>query len=133
MIPSHRAIESSLMGVPARNSVEPKVKPLLMRRTLGAQQGLEQSQNKLDRIVRVAHCGPMGSKRLDSLADFVRHKYRLRVECLPCRRVVFLEPLTLLSKFQARGWSYMLGSVERHLVCAECGGKSLRIGPAFGD
>ena len=75
----------------------------------------------------------VGSKRLDSIAAYHRHHYRLRVDCLRCRRVAILEPLALLQTCRARGWIYQLGEVERRLVCAECGSKEVRLGPAFGD
>ena len=75
----------------------------------------------------------MGSKRLDTLSDFVRHKYRLRADCLHCKRTVVLEPLELIGQCQARGWSYGLRAVEQRLVCSECGSKRVQLGPAFGD
>ena len=75
----------------------------------------------------------MGSKRLDSLADYNRHRYRLRVVCVRCRRVSILDPLPLLQRCQARGWSYQMPAVAKRLVCAECGGREVRLGPAFGD
>jgi ribosomal protein S27AE len=75
----------------------------------------------------------MGSKPLDSLGDFMRHHYRLRADCLRCKRVAILEPLELLQTCQKRGWSYALAQVEPRLVCSECGAKRVRLGPAFGD
>jgi hypothetical protein len=75
----------------------------------------------------------MGSKRLDTLSEFVRHKYRLRAECLRCKRAVVLDPVELIQQCQAKGWSYVLQSLEPRLVCSECGGKRVRLGPAFGD
>jgi hypothetical protein len=75
----------------------------------------------------------MGSKRLNSLGDFVRHLYRLRADCTACKRVAILEPLELLQRCQKRGWSYAVGQIERRLVCSECGSKRVRLGPAFGD
>jgi len=75
----------------------------------------------------------MSSKRLETIADFVRHRYRLRVDCLACGRVVVLEPLPILELCQARGWPYRLAVLEPRLVCAECGSRRVRCGPAFGD
>jgi hypothetical protein len=75
----------------------------------------------------------MGSKRLASLADFLRHHYRLRADCPKCKRVAILEPLELLKTCKARRWSYAIGQIERRLVCLECGSKRVRLGPPFGD
>lgn len=75
----------------------------------------------------------MGSKRLDSLADFVRHNYRLRADCIDCRRVAILEPLELIQRCQAKKWSYGLRQIEARMVCAECGSRRVRLGPVFGD
>ena len=75
----------------------------------------------------------MGSKRLDSLSDFTRHRYRLRADCLRCKRVTILDPLVLIQRCQSKGWSYQIGSVADRMVCAECGSRNVRLGPAFGD
>ena len=74
----------------------------------------------------------MGSKRLDSLADYHRHGLRLRVDCLACKRVAILDPLPLLERCKARGWRYSIDQVTARLVCAECGSKRVRCGSAFG-
>src|SRR5688572_8030838 len=74
----------------------------------------------------------MSSKRLDSIADYHRHHYRLQVDCRACGRVVILEPLELLERCREKGWSYQLEAVQARLVCAECGLRDVRCGPAFG-
>ena len=75
----------------------------------------------------------MGSKRLDSLGDFHRQGYRLRVDCLSCNRVAILAPLPLLQRCHAEGASHQLGAVKRRLRCSSCGGRKVRLGPAFGN
>lgn len=75
----------------------------------------------------------MSSKRLDSLGDYLRHRYRLRIECRGCNRVVIAEPLTLLDLCRKRGWSHQIGQVEPKLRCGDCGSKEVRLGPAFGN
>jgi hypothetical protein len=75
----------------------------------------------------------MSSKRLDSLSDYSRAHYRLRADCLKCKRVAVLDPLALITRCQAKGWSYQIGAVAARLVCAECGSREVRLGPAFGD
>lgn len=74
----------------------------------------------------------MSSKRLDSAADYLRHGYRLRIDCLGCKRVVIMEPLPLLEICRARSWPYQIGAIERRLRCSVCGGRTVRLGPAFG-
>ena len=75
----------------------------------------------------------MGSKRLETIDDFHRHGYRIRAECERCRRLVILEPLPILTRCFVTGWSRQLAAVESRMVCAECGSKRARLGPAFGD
>ena len=75
----------------------------------------------------------MGSKRLDSLGDYLRHRYRLRIECRGCNRVVIEEPLSLLDLCRKRGWGHQLPEVERRLRCSQCGSRDVRLGPAFGS
>ena len=93
----------------------------------------ERKKNALTDSERLAQASPMSSKRLDSLADFSRHRYRLRADCLKCKRVAIMDPLDLLQRCQAKGWSYQLEAVRRRMTCAECGSREVRLGPAFGD
>jgi len=74
----------------------------------------------------------MSSKRLNTLADFARHKYKLRIEC-ECGRVVIADPHRMIAACQARGVSHSLESVTARLRCAKCGKKPCRVGPGFGD
>ena len=75
----------------------------------------------------------MGSKRLDSLGDYMRHRYRLRVDCLGCKKVAILQPITLLETCRQRGWGHQMGEVEQRLRCGSCGSRKVRVGPAFGE
>jgi hypothetical protein len=75
----------------------------------------------------------VGSKHLDSLSDYSYHHYRLRADCLRCKRVSVLDPLPLIQRCQAKGWSYQIGAVAARLVCAECGSREVRWGQAFGE
>lgn len=75
----------------------------------------------------------MSSKRLDSLGNYLRHGYRLRVDCLGCRKVAILQPLVLLETCRKRGWGHQLHEVERRLKCGSCGSRNVRVGPAFGS
>lgn len=73
----------------------------------------------------------MSSKRLDTLADFSRHKYLLRIEC-QCGRVVLSDPHKVIAACQARGISYRLNDVAERLRCEKCGCRPWRIGPGLG-
>lgn len=74
----------------------------------------------------------MGSKRLESLGDYARHHYKLRVDC-QCGRVVMLDPHTLLAQIMERGWkTYSLEGLVMRLRCQRCGSRPNRIGPGLG-
>lgn len=75
----------------------------------------------------------MSSKRLDSIADFHRQGYLLRVDCRQCGRVAVLDPLALLERCRAKGWSYQLAVIEGRFRCGKCGARRARLGPAFRD
>ena len=74
----------------------------------------------------------MSSKRLDSIADYSRHGYALRVDCRRCRRVAVLDPLQIVLQCQQRGWSKQMAALEGRLRCSRCGSRDTRLGPAFG-
>lgn len=74
----------------------------------------------------------MSSKRLDTIADYTRHGYMLRVDCLKCRRVALLNPLKLTLLCQKRGWSKQVAAVEKRMRCSQCGNRVVRLGPTFG-
>jgi hypothetical protein len=74
----------------------------------------------------------MSSKRLDTLADFTRYKYLLRIEC-ECGRVVVADPYKIMAACQARRISYRLEEVRTRLRCERCGRKPWRVGPGLGS
>jgi len=49
----------------------------------------------------------MSSKRLNSLSDYARHGYKLRLDC-ECGRVVLLDPRQLLQACYERRLSHHL-------------------------
>jgi hypothetical protein len=75
--------------------------------------------------------GRMSSKRLDTLSDFARHKYLLRIEC-ECGRVVLADPHKIIRACQAKGINYRLDAVAGRLRCERCGRKPWRVGPGLG-
>lgn len=74
----------------------------------------------------------MSSKRLNTLSDFARHGYLLRIEC-ECGRVVLADPHKIIVACQARGINYRLEAVAARLRCERCGRKPWRVGPGLGD
>lgn len=75
----------------------------------------------------------MSSKRLDSLSDYARHGYKLRLDC-DCGRVVLIDPHALLGVVLERGWTgYSLEGLAMRLKCRRCGKRPNQIGPAVGD
>lgn len=73
----------------------------------------------------------VGSKRLDSIDDYHRHGFRVQVECKQCCRLVILAPLPILMRCVEKRWSRRLEAVAKRMVCAECGSRRVRLGPAF--
>jgi hypothetical protein len=71
----------------------------------------------------------MSSKRLDSISDYHRHGFDLRVVCLACGRVIVLGSLELSERLHRKGTSRDMSSLERRLRCAECGGGQVKCGP----
>ena len=70
----------------------------------------------------------MSSKRLDTISDYARHGYMLRVECRSCQRVAIIHPMEIALLCQRRNWSRQIAVVERRLRCSKCGGRDVRAG-----
>ncbi len=80
---------------------------------------------------RFRSSGQVSSKRLETLADFARHKYLLRIEC-ECGRVKLADPHKMIAACQARRISYRLDAVAARLRCENCGQRPWRVGPGLG-
>jgi hypothetical protein len=74
----------------------------------------------------------MSSKRLDTISDYARHGYSLRVDCRDCGRVGMLDARQITNQCIARGWNRDISQVERRLRCSQCGSRNVVCGPAFG-
>jgi hypothetical protein len=85
----------------------------------------------LSRIAADDHAGVMSSKRLDSISDYRRHGYALRIDCLGCGHMAKIDPNVIVKLCMAHGWSKQLAYVERRLRCTKCGKRDVRCGPAF--
>jgi len=73
----------------------------------------------------------MSSKRLDTLADLVRHGLNAQVECLGCHRVVIVPATKLRDRCFAKSIPMKLETVARHLRCS-CGHRGTKL-DATGD
>jgi hypothetical protein len=73
----------------------------------------------------------MNSKRPDTISDYTRHGYTLRVDCRACKRLAIIDPLKITLLCQRRNWSKQIGAVERRLRCSSCGSRDVRMGPGF--
>nr|WP_166177002.1 hypothetical protein [Altererythrobacter segetis] len=71
----------------------------------------------------------MSRKHLDSIADFRRYGFRLRVEC-QCGRVRVIEPGDLMVALGRRkNSSRQMALLIPRLRCFECGGRAKYWGP----
>jgi ribosomal protein S27E len=71
----------------------------------------------------------MGSKRLDSISDYSRHGFNLRVVCQGCGHAAVVDSLALsLARSKARK-SRDIGAIERDLRCRVCGSRRVKCGP----
>lgn len=70
----------------------------------------------------------MGSKRLDSIADYARHGLRLRVECR-CGRVVLIDTSKLTLECHRRGSSKAVVQLVGRLRCGDCCERPKHWGP----
>lgn len=73
----------------------------------------------------------MGSKRLETMADYARHKYLLRIDC-DCGRAVLVDPHKIILACQQRRISYRMDAVAARLRCEKCGRRPRRVGPGLG-
>jgi len=75
----------------------------------------------------------MSSRRLDSIADYSRHGYALRIDCLKRGRVAVLNPLEITMTCQERGWSKQMSALDGRLRCSRCGSRTTSLGQRFAE
>lgn len=68
----------------------------------------------------------MGMKRIDTVADLVRHGLNAQIECLRCRRVVLVPASKLRDQCFAKSIPMKLDMVAQHLRCS-CGHRGAKI------
>lgn len=71
----------------------------------------------------------MSSKRLDSISDYPRHGYDLRVTCRACGRVGVIDALALTMRLSKSNKSKWMPYVESRPKCSDCGLRDLKCGP----
>lgn len=69
----------------------------------------------------------MGRFKLETLSDFSRHGYEVRIVCLECRHSSDRNPIILQQQVHQRGLSQRIDRLERALKCTRCGKKRTRI------
>lgn len=71
----------------------------------------------------------MGSKRLDTISDYARHGFDLRVACRACKRVTVIDALALSGECSRASQSRKMPVIQRRLKCQGCGGRDVTCGP----
>jgi hypothetical protein len=65
--------------------------------------------------------------KLDSVNDFARKGYNLRITCQGCGHVVDASATTMMQDLIRRRCSRSIYVLERRLKCGECGARKARI------
>ncbi|AKM09894.1 hypothetical protein [Croceicoccus naphthovorans] len=71
----------------------------------------------------------MGRISLDSISDFARRGYDVKVTCMACRNVTVWNALQLMLELHKRRRSLQVDAAERSMVCRNCGAKDAAIMP----
>jgi hypothetical protein len=72
----------------------------------------------------------MGSRRLDRLADLVRHDMRLHAQCRRCDNDSVIDAAKLMRWFLCHNWPDVLDAVPRRLRCSQCHARAPRVLPS---
>ena len=67
--------------------------------------------------------------RLDSLSDFARKDYDVRIVCRGCGHAVIRDPAALLLAIAGAGGSQDTGELGARLRCSACGHRGAKILP----
>ena len=78
---------------------------------------------------RALPSGPMARYRLDSLSDFARRGYDVRILCLACGHRVDVNAVILMQRVHEKRISKRIDHLEFHLRCSVCGGKRTHVTP----
>ncbi|MGX7896913.1 hypothetical protein [Tsuneonella sp. HG222] len=71
---------------------------------------------------------------LDSVNDFARQGYYLRIRCLrpECGRDVDAHPVAMMTEHRLRGRMLQIEVLEERLKCQQCGHRGAHITPSVG-
>ncbi|MEM7687459.1 MAG: hypothetical protein AAF291_00425 [Pseudomonadota bacterium] len=75
----------------------------------------------------------MARYRLDSLSDFARRGYNVRILCLACGHRVDVNAVILIHHVHEKRLSKRIDQLEFHLRCSVCGGKRTHITPVASE
>jgi primosomal protein N' len=67
--------------------------------------------------------------KLDSVSDFARQGYNLRIRCQACEHVVDASAMLMMQEIHRKRRSQQIASVERALNCSNCGERKAHVTP----
>jgi len=73
----------------------------------------------------------MGRSKLDTVSDFARQGYFVRVTCVKCGKVSDWNAIELMGELYRRRISMAVEQVEKRLRCSTCGARQARLQPAL--
>ena len=84
-------------------------------------------------MFRICSIESMERIRLDSINDFARQGYLVRVTCNACGNVSDRNPIELMRELHERRISLAIDTLEHRMKCAACGARQAIIRPKFPD
>lgn len=67
--------------------------------------------------------------RLDSINEFARQGYMLRIACLVCDHQVDAHPINLMTELHKRKLGMSIDALEARMKCQRCGWRGARVTP----
>ena len=67
--------------------------------------------------------------RLDSVNEFARQGYWLRITCGKCSHELLANPIAIMSELHARRVGQSVERLEQKMKCSACGHRGARIAP----
>ena len=71
----------------------------------------------------------MARHKLDSVSDFARRGYNLRIRCPGCERVIDASAVEMLQELHRRRVSRQIEAMEHRMRCQTCGHRGAHISP----
>lgn len=73
----------------------------------------------------------MGSIKTDSINQYARRRYQVRITCRACGHEQTRDPVQLMVLLHQHRISLRVEEVVRHLSCSQCRAKDARIEPSM--